>query len=107
MITANPKHGRYFTASAILRGKISSSEAERACLSIEDKMSSYFVEWIPNNVYCSLCDVPSVGESTSGVLIGNSYSMSWMLKWLSEDFSALFRKKAFLHWYTAVGMEEM
>ena len=27
-------------------------------LNVQNKNSSYFVEWIPNNVKCSICDIP-------------------------------------------------
>jgi len=30
-----------------------------------------------------------------------------MLKRISEQFTAMFRRKAFLHWYTGEGMDEM
>ena len=40
---ADPKHGRYMTASAIIRGqKISSCEVEKYCKRITDRKSSYF-----------------------------------------------------------------
>ena len=50
MTEADPTHGRFMTASAIFRGKISSSEAEKECVSVQNKNSSYFMEWIPNNI---------------------------------------------------------
>jgi tubulin beta len=59
---ADPRHGRYMTASAIIRGgKISSWEVEKQCKKIIDKNSSYFFEWIPDNIETSLCDVPFPG----------------------------------------------
>lgn len=30
-----------------------------------------------------------------------------MFKRISDQFSAMFRRKAFLHWYTGEGMDEM
>ena len=30
-----------------------------------------------------------------------------MFKRVGEDFSSMFRRKAFLHWYTGEGMDEM
>ena len=49
MCAADPRHGRYLTASAIFRGKVSTKEVEEQMLNISNKNSSYFVEWIPNN----------------------------------------------------------
>ena len=36
-----------------------------------------------------------------------SYSPQEMFKRVSEQFTAMFRRKAFLHWYTGEGMDEM
>ncbi|KAI3807714.1 hypothetical protein L1987_23648 [Smallanthus sonchifolius] len=69
--------------------------------------SSYFVEWIPNNVKSSVCDIPPTGMKMSSTFIGNSTSIQEMFKRVSEQFTAMFRRKAFLHWYTGEGMDEM
>ncbi|KAH6575138.1 hypothetical protein BASA60_005159 [Batrachochytrium salamandrivorans] len=50
MTACNPRHGRYLTAAAIFRGKLSTKEVEQQLLNIQTKNSSYFIEWIPNNV---------------------------------------------------------
>ncbi|KAL8519333.1 hypothetical protein ACS0TY_010318 [Phlomoides rotata] len=57
MCAADPRHGRYLTASAMFRGKMSTKEE--------------------------------------------------MFRRVSEQFTAMFRRKAFLHWYTGEGMDEM
>ncbi|VAH65087.1 unnamed protein product [Triticum turgidum subsp. durum] len=59
-------------------------------INVQNKNSSYFVEWIPNNVKSSVCDIPQE-----------------MFRRVSEQFTAMFRRKAFLHWYTGEGMDEM
>ena len=38
---------------------------------------------------------------------GNSTAIQEMFKRVSEAFTAMFRRKAFLHWYTGEGMDEM
>ncbi|KAJ8536077.1 hypothetical protein K7X08_034478 [Anisodus acutangulus] len=73
----------------------------------ENKNSSYFVEWIPNNVKSSVCDIPPKGLAMSSTFIGNSTSIQEMFRRVSEQFTAMFRRKAFLHWYTGEGMHEM
>merc|ERR1712222_200802 len=69
--------------------------------------SSYFVEWIPNNIKSSVCDIPPKGLKMSSTFIGNSTAIQEMFKRVSEQFTAIFRRKAFLHWYTGEGMDEM
>ncbi|KAL0056229.1 hypothetical protein WJX82_009010 [Trebouxia sp. C0006] len=72
-----------------------------------NKNSSYFIEWIPNNVKSSVCDIPPKGLKMSATFIGNSTAIQEMFKRVSEQFTAMFRRKAFLHWYTGEGMDEM
>merc|ERR1719246_11100 len=39
--------------------------------------------------------------------LGNSTAIQEMFKRVGEQFTAMFRRKAFLHWYTGEGMDEM
>ncbi|KAE8730436.1 Tubulin beta-2 chain [Hibiscus syriacus] len=107
MCAADPRHGRYLTASAMLRGKISTKEVDEQMLNVQNKNSSYFVEWIPNNVKSTVCDIPPIGLKLASTFIGNSTSIQEMFRRVSEQFTAMFRRKAFLHWYTGEGMDEM
>jgi len=50
MAASDPRHGRYLTVSVIFRGRVSTKEVEEQMLSVQQKNSSYFVEWIPNNI---------------------------------------------------------
>ena len=69
--------------------------------------SSYFIEWIPNNMKCAICDIPPKGLKMSVGFCGNSTCMQEIMKRVAEGFTAMFRRKAFLHWYTGEGMDEM
>ncbi|KAL0689541.1 hypothetical protein Bca4012_089219 [Brassica carinata] len=104
---ADPRHGRYLTASAMFRGKMSTKEVDEQMLNVQNKNSSYFVEWIPNNVKSTVCDIPPTGLKMASTFIGNSTSIQEMFRRVSEQFTAMFRRKAFLHWYTGEGMDEM
>ena len=76
-------------------------------LNVQNKNSSYFVEWIPNNIKSSVCDIPPKGLKMATTFLGNSTAIQEMFKRVSEQFTAMFRRKAFLHWYTGEGMDEM
>jgi len=39
--------------------------------------------------------------------LGNSTSIMELFKRVIEQFTLMFRRKAFLHWYTGEGMDEM
>ncbi|KAF5274370.1 hypothetical protein FQA39_LY07250 [Lamprigera yunnana] len=107
MAACDPRHGRYLTVAAIFRGRMSMKEVDEQMLNIQNKNSSYFVEWIPNNVKTAVCDIPPRGLKMSSTFIGNSTCIQELFKRISEQFTAMFRRKAFLHWYTGEGMDEM
>ncbi len=108
MAAVNPSRGKYLTAAVIFRGKsISGNDVDQEMLSMQNKHSANFAEWIPNNITTSLCDIPPVGLDMSCTFIGNSTSIQGMFRRISEQFTAMFRRKAFLHWYTGEGMDEM
>lgn len=44
--------------AAVFRGRMSMKEVDEQMLNIQNKNSSYFVEWIPNNVKTAVCDIP-------------------------------------------------
>ncbi|OAQ75084.1 tubulin beta-1 chain [Purpureocillium lilacinum] len=101
------RNGRYLTCSAIFRGKVSMKEVEDQMHNLQGKNSAYFVEWIPNNIQTSSCSVPPQGLKMSSTFIGNSTAIQEIFKRVGEQFTAMFRRKAFLHWYTGEGMDEM
>ncbi|PVD34147.1 hypothetical protein C0Q70_05410 [Pomacea canaliculata] len=107
MAACDPRHGRYLTVSALFRGRMSMKEVDEQMLNVQNKNSSYFVEWIPNNVKTAVCDIPPRGLKMSATFIGNTTAIQELFKRVSEQFTAMFRRKAFLHWYTGEGMDEM
>ena len=143
MAACDPRHGRYLTVAAMFRGRMSMKEVDEQMLNVQNKNSSYFVEWIPNNVKTAVCDIPPRGLKMSATFIGNSTAiqvsyfsviqslkkkskpisllfypnkrsninkfilLQELFKRISEQFTAMFRRKAFLHWYTGEGMDEM
>jgi len=107
MCASDPRHGRYLTAACMFRGSMPSKQVDEQMLNVQTKNNTYFVEWIPNNIKSSLCDVPPKGLPMAGTFIGNSTAIQEMFKRVAEQFTLMFRRKAFLHWYTGEGMDEM
>ena len=75
-----------------------SKQVDEQMLNVQNKNSSYFVEWIPNNVKTAVCDIPPRGLKMSATFVGNSTAIQELFKRISEQFTAMFRRKAFLHW---------
>ncbi|CAG9831749.1 unnamed protein product [Diabrotica balteata] len=107
MAACDPRNGRYLTVATVFRGHMSMKEVDQQMLSIQNKNSSYFVEWIPNNVKVAVCDIPPRGLKMSATFIGNTTAIQELFKRISEQFSAMYARKAFVHWYTGEGMDEM
>jgi len=56
MAACDPRRGKYLTASAVFRGKMSTKEVDEQMTMIQQKNSPYFVDWIPNNIkVCDIC----------------------------------------------------
>lgn len=82
-------------------------EVEEQMQNVQNKNSAYFVEWIPNNVLSAQCDIPPRGVKMAVTFLGNSTAIQELFKRVSDHFTAMFKRKAFLHWYTQEGMDEM
>jgi hypothetical protein len=54
---------------------------------------SYFVEWIPHNLKVAVCDVPPRGLKMAATFVGNSTAIQEIFKRISEQFTAMFRRK--------------
>ena len=69
MVSCDPRHGRYLTVAAIFRGRISMKEVDKEILSIQNKNSSNFVDWIPDNVKTAVCGISPRGLNVSATFI--------------------------------------
>ncbi|KAK3866285.1 hypothetical protein Pcinc_028191 [Petrolisthes cinctipes] len=107
MADCDPRKGRYLTVASIFRGCLSMKEVDDEMLNIQNKNSDMFVEWLPNNVQTAVCNVPLHDLPLSSTFIGNSTAIQELFKRVGEQFHAMYKRKAFLHWYTGQGMEEM
>lgn len=107
MTACDPRRGRYLTVAAVFRGRMSTKEVEEQMLAIQQKNSNNFVDWIPHNVKVAVCDIPPKGLKMSATFIGNNTAIQEIFRRVGEQFSLMFRRKAFLHWYTGEGMDEM
>ncbi|XP_071942225.1 tubulin beta-4A chain-like [Antedon mediterranea] len=107
MTACDPRHGRYLTAAAVFRGRLSMKEVEKELYKTQSKNSNYFVEWIPNNIKTAVCDIPPQNLEVAASFIGNNTALQEVFKRIGEQFSAMFRRKAFIHNYCGEGMDEM
>jgi len=107
MAATDPRRGRYLTAAAMFRGDVAMKDVEDNMSQMQQRNSPFFVEWIPNNVKSSVCDIAPRGQNMSVTFIGNNTCIMELFKRVGEQFSLMYKKKAFLHSYTNEGMDEM
>merc|ERR1712159_546119 len=101
-----PADGKYLTAAAIYRGDHATQEVDEHCQKIQDS-DTPFVEWIPNNIKSTIVLEAPKDSNMSATFISNTTALKDMFKRLSTQFSSLYKRKAFLHWYKGEGMDEM
>ena len=46
---------------------------------------SYFIEWIPNNMKCGVCDIPPKGLKMAVCFVGNTTAIQEMFKRVAEQ----------------------
>jgi tubulin beta len=107
MSACDPRAGKYLTASVIFRGPVSTKDVDEQMLVTQGRNAAFFAEWIPHNIKTSICNVPPLGEGSGCSLIGNNTAIMEIFQRIQTQFSAMFERKAFLHWYTGEGMDEM
>ncbi|KAI8319512.1 tubulin-domain-containing protein [Martensiomyces pterosporus] len=107
LVDIDPRHGRYLTCATMFRGKVSVKECEDTIWNYTEKHSSSFVEWIPNSTQIAVCDIPPVDMDMSATFLGNNTAIQEAFHRIGEQFSKLFKRKAFTHWFTDEGMDEM
>ncbi|KAI0034567.1 beta-tubulin 2 [Vararia minispora EC-137] len=105
LVAADPRFGRYLTAATIFRGKVSSREF--AVHELQRKNSHMFVEWIPDNVSVTLCSVPPIGKVQAATCLSNTTAIQEVFKRSLTQFAAMYKRGAYLHWYTGEGMDSM
>jgi len=106
MAACDPTHGRYFTASAMFRGKLSTREIEDQMVNIQIRNVNQFVPWIPNNIKYSICDIPPKGLKQSATFVANSTAIQEIFKRTLEQFTVMYKKRAFVYSYLGEGMDE-
>ena len=104
----NINDGRYLSTATIFRGEnVKTWEVENEQRELQDKLMEDFVNWIPNNIMTSCVGISTKYSNMNGSFIGNFTGISSLFRRVSRQFHKMFKKKAFLHWYIGVGMDEL
>merc|ERR1712150_289800 len=99
--------GKYMTASLLFRGPMSTQEVDAVVEKRQSSNSDDFVEWIPNNMRTSVVMVSPKDAKQSCTFVANTTALKGIFQRLATQFGAMYKRKAFLHWYKGEGMDEM
>jgi len=102
-----PDDGKYMTASLLFRGPMSTQEVDENVEKRQSANSDDFVEWIPNNMKTSVVEVAPKDAKQSCTFVANTTALKGIFQRLATQFGAMYKRKAFLHWYKGEGMDEM
>jgi len=115
-----PEDGKYLATSFVFRGKspsqdankktqntISTQDVDNAMLQTQETKSDEFVDWIPNNMKSGVVSTPGNYSPISATFVANTTALKGIFQRLATQFGAMYRRKAFLHWYKGEGMDEM
>lgn len=106
LMSSVQKHqGVYLSAAALFRGcHVYDLNVNELLCRYEAKHTSQFVEWMPYHFMKGICLTPPRGLPVSATFLANHTSTVGMWNRLLDRYSKLFKRKAFLHWYTGEGM---
>jgi len=102
-----PDDGKYLTASLLFRGPMSTQEVDSEIEKRQNANNDDFVEWIPNNMKTSVVTVAPQDAKQSCTFVANTTALKGIFQRLATQFGAMYKRKAFLHWYKGEGMDEM
>merc|ERR1712184_97408 len=88
-------------------GAMTTNDVDENMDKLQNKQADDFVEWIPNNIKSSIVETPPITSTMSATFIANTTAPKGIFQRLAPQFGAMYRRKAFLHWYKGEGMDEM
>ena len=107
MCACDPRRGRYLTAASIFRGKVATRDVDECMRAMHQRYQAHFVEWIPNNITTSVSSVAPAGIPMAATFLGNNTAIHDVFSRVSEQFNTMYHRRAYLHWFTSEGMDEM
>lgn len=110
-----PDDGKYLAQAYTFRGEFEEDEVNDALnqkVTRRGGLKDKFVEFMPSSdtmidsMMSSLVQVPGVQGETC-TMLSNTTANKGVFQRLATQFGAMYRRKAFLHWYKGEGMDEM
>lgn len=115
MVRCNCNNGKYMACCILYRGDVVSADVNAAIAEVKQKRAINFVDWSPAGFKIGInykpppvtdgSDLARVSRSCSMLASTTAISQAWAT--IDHKFDMMFSKRAFLHWYTGEGLDEM
>ncbi|KAH9015270.1 beta-tubulin 2 [Lactarius deliciosus] len=102
-----PSYAPFYDPKAQSFHRISVPDLTSAYVPSHRLISILSQSWIPDNVSVTLCSVPPVGQKQSATCLANTTAIQELFTRNLSQFTAMYKRKAFVHWYTEEGMDTM
>eukprot|EP00918_Siedleckia_nematoides_P091831 GHVU01201615.1.p1 GENE.GHVU01201615.1~~GHVU01201615.1.p1 ORF type:complete len:516 (-),score=81.65 GHVU01201615.1:964-2511(-) len=115
MAKCDPGAGKYIACCVMYRGDVTPKDVTAAVNTVKLRSNHVsFVEWVPtgfktgiNAQKASIVHGSGLSPSNRSLtLICNSTAIQQVFERINWKFDAMFRRRAFVHWYVGEGMEE-
>jgi len=106
LTSTNPRRGKYLSSVTIFRGQITDEMSNAFYMCIAKDYMFAHIKGDRNNHMIKL-GLSRKDVKAEVALITDNTAIQEMFKRIAEQFTVMFRRKAYLHWYTGEGMDEM
>lgn len=106
MCKCDPNNGKYLTKYCTFRGEISRRDLDLLVDKMNEDQEDYLVEYIPNNIKASICNIPMKGFKFAAAFIGNNTAICEVWDRIYEPYCAMLERQWYLNWYYCEGLEE-
>ncbi|KYQ88889.1 Tubulin alpha-1B chain [Tieghemostelium lacteum] len=102
---------KYMSSYMFFRGEIIASEIIKPLNEVKSKKLVEFVDWSPSGFRVGINHSPSLtyGDLSktpkSLLMLSNNTSITKIFKKIEDNFSSLYRTRAFAHWFVGEGLE--
>eukprot|EP01083_Nonionella_stella_P080138 220031_1 len=90
-----------------LNDKIVPSSLVDMCHCYCGYIENEFVKWIPDQNKSEILKIATVDHDISATSIANTTAIEPVFRRISTQFARMYKRKAFLHWFTGEGFDEM
>jgi len=111
-VRCNPTDGKYLSVCLMYRGDIMPAEVNKATQKLQQQRDIKFAQWVPKGFKIGINYAPLVhGDDwlfndtcRSLTTVVNNTEIVSVLDRIANSYFQLFKKHAFIHWFTAAGL---